>query len=176
MEHNKPIIIATVAIIIVAGGFLWYHNIAKGTLEVQIKDPPREWGDASNVYIKYNQIEIHKVSNENQTGWLRITDKENWIDLATTLNASKTLGTKRLPPEKYNLIRFEILDAIVTVNGANYTATVASGKLDLAMVRGGITINAGQTIKILIDITPKITGSEAQGYRLTPAAKAKPTS
>jgi Domain of unknown function (DUF4382) len=175
-EKNQPIIYALVAILIVTGGFLWYYNIAKGKLEIQIRDPPEGWKDASNIYIKYNQIEVHRNFNDNQTGWLTVTDKDKWIDLSTVLLEPKTLGSNRIAPGNINLIRFDITDAIVTVNGVNYTATVANGRLNLAITKGGVTIALGQTTTILIDVISKVTGSAEQGYKLTPAAKAIPIS
>ena len=72
------------------------------------------------------------------------------------------------------MIRFEVLESVVTVNDVNYTAALSNGKLNIAIIQGGVTVNAGQTSNLLIDITPRITGSEPQGYRLTPAAKALP--
>ena len=175
-KKNQPIILALIGILIVTGGFLWYYNIAKGKLELQIRDPPEEWKGASNIYIKYNEIEVHRSFNNNQTGWLTVTDKDNWIDLSTVLLEPKTLGSNRFSPGKINLIRFDITDAIVTVNGVNYTATVANGRLNLAIEKGGITIALGQTTTILLDVTSKITGSAEQGYMITPAVKAVPIS
>lgn len=174
MEQNRKAIIAAVAVLIIIGAFFGYRTFAKGTLVVEMTDPPSGWGDASNVYIKYSAIEIHRADAGNESGWNTVVDSEDWIDLTQVLNSSKTLGSNGLSSGKYNLIRFEILEAIVTVEGTNHTATVSSGKLNIAIIRGGVNITAGQTSNLLIDITPKITGSEAQGYRLTPAAKALP--
>ena len=172
MKQNQPIVLAFVAIILVAGGFLWYHNIAKGRLDIQVRDPLQEWGSASHVYIQYNRIEVHRYYNYNDTGWLTVTENPKWIDLTTALEEPKTLGSKGFSPGKINLIRFDILNATVTVNGANYTATVINGKLNIVIPNGGVSINLAQTTTILLDITPKVTGSPNQGYKVTPAVKA----
>ncbi|MFH2110854.1 MAG: DUF4382 domain-containing protein [Candidatus Bathyarchaeota archaeon] len=174
MEQNKKLILVATAVVVLIGAFLGYRTFGNGTLVVEMTDPPRDWGQATNVYIKYSSVDIHRADAGNQTGWIKAVDSEAWMDLTDTLNSSKTLGTKSLQAGKYNLVRFEIMEAVVTINGANYTASVASGKLNIAIIQGGVTINAGQTSSLLIDITPKITGSETQGYRLTPAAKALP--
>jgi len=69
-------------------------------------------------------------------------------------------------------MRFEVLDAIVTVEDMNYTATVSSGKLTVAIVRGGVDISVGQTSHLVIDITPKVVGSQSAGFKVVPAVKA----
>ncbi len=174
MEQYRKPILAALAIIIVTGAFLSYRTFGNGTLVVEMTDPPQGWGDASNVYIKYSAIEIHRADAGNQTGWVTVVEDEAWIDLTETLNSSKTLGSQGLQAGKYNLVRFEVLEAVVTIDNVNHTASVASGKLNIAIVQGGVDITAGQTSNLLIDIMPRITGSEAQGYRLTPAAIALP--
>jgi len=75
----------------------------------------------------------------------------------------------------YNLIRFRILDARVTVSGMNYTASVPSGELTIAITLGGLQINTGQATALLIDINVKVEGSRAEGFfRLVPAVRATP--
>ena len=174
MEQNRKVVLTAAAVIIIVGVFLGYRTFGNGSLVVQMSDPPREWGDATNVYIKYSAVEVHRADAGNQSGWITVVNNASWIDLKNTLNSSKTLGSNSMQAGKYNLIRFEVLEAIVTINGVNSSATVASGKLNIAIVQGGVTISAGQTTSVLIDITPKITGSPTQGYRLVPAAKALP--
>jgi hypothetical protein len=63
----------------------------------------------------------------------------------------------------------------VTVEGQNYTAIVQSGKLNIAITKGGITIDVGQTSHLVIDLTPKVVGSASKGYRIVPAVKAVPS-
>jgi hypothetical protein len=75
----------------------------------------------------------------------------------------------------YNLVRFEVLESVVTVGGQNYTATVSSGKLTIAVTRGGVNIEVGQTSHLVIDITPKVVGSAAAGFRVVPVVKAIPS-
>lgn len=58
------------------------------TLVVEMTDPPQGWGDASNVYIKYSAVEIHRADAGNQTGWITVVENEAWIDLTETLNSS----------------------------------------------------------------------------------------
>lgn len=174
MEQNRKLVLSVAAIVILLGAFLGYRTFGNGSLVVEMTDPPNEWGAAERVYIKYSAVEVHRAGAGNQSGWITVVDTEAWIDLTKTLNSSKTLGAGSLQAGKYTLVRFEVLEAIVTVEDVNHTATVANGKLNIGIIQGGITINAGQTSSLLIDITPRVTGSEVQGYRLTPAARALP--
>jgi len=81
-----------------------------------------------------------------------------------------------LGPGKYNILRFEILSAIVTVDGSNRTdIKVPSGKINIAIIQGGVTIQAGQTSILLLDIETRVVYSKGQDqYQLVPAAKAIP--
>jgi len=144
---------------------------ASGFLSIEITDPPKEWGDASNVFIHYSNISVHRSDDGNETGWYNVVRSDGWLDLKTVLNTSKTLGTGALQPGTYNLLRFEILECRVTVNGINYTAPVESGKITISILQGGVKIVSGQTTSVLIDITPNIVPHQ-NGYKVVPAAKA----
>ncbi len=68
-----------------------------------------------------------------------------------------------------------MLESVVTVGGQNYTATVSSGKLTIAIKSDGVNIEVGQTSHLVIDITPKVVGSAAAGFRIVPAVKVIPS-
>ena len=61
---------------------------------------------------------------------------------------------------------------MVTVDGVNYSSSVSSGKLTIAILRGGVRIETWQTCTVVIDITPKVVGSKLSGFRIVPSAKA----
>jgi hypothetical protein len=145
-----------------------------GKLVVMITDPPEHWGPASKVYIRYSEIKIHRANAGNKSGWYTAIEGDSWIDLSTVLNSSEVIGSTHLQAGKYNLIRFEVLDAKVTVNDENHTATVSSGKLTVSITKGGVDISVGQTSQLVIDITPKVVGSSLTGFKVVPAAKATP--
>jgi hypothetical protein len=56
--------------------------------------------------------------------------------------------------------------------GVRTIATVSSGKLTIAVTRGGVNIEEGQKSHLVIDITPKVMGSATGGFRVVPAVKA----
>jgi hypothetical protein len=169
---NKKVLMGLlVTIIVVSAGFT-YFTYGKGTLVVEMKDPPEEWGSASKIYIRYSEIKVHRANAGNESGWFTAVEGDSWIDLSTVLDSSKVIGSTGLQAGKYNLMRFEVLEAIVTVDDMNYTATVSSRKLTVSIHNGGVDISVGQTSHLVIDITPKVVGSPSAGFKVVPAVKA----
>ena len=169
---NKVIPVAVLAVIVITAGFYAYTTFGSGTLRIKITDPPKDWGAASAIYIEYDEVKVHKSQEGNESGWYTVVESGGWINLKEVLNTTKTLGSGALQAGTYNLIRFEVTECLVTISGTNYTATVESGKLNIAILGGGITIQSGSTSTVIIDITPKVVGSPAQGLKVVPAAKA----
>lgn len=102
-------------------------------------------------------------------------DESAWINLTRTLDVNQTIGAKNLQAGAYNLIRFRILEAIVTIHGVNRSAVVPSGRLTIAILRGGIHVNSGHTTELLIDISVKVVRSgSTDDFNVVPAAKAIP--
>jgi hypothetical protein len=162
------------AILLVAVfGAYTYFGYTTATLTLKMRDPPYNWGDASNIYIHYSAIEIHRSDAGDKAGWMSLSE-EGWIDLSTVIDIDETIGESSLEPGIYDRIRFEIIEARVTVNGFNKTASVASGKLNIQITNGGITLVGGRTSELLLDIEPTVHGSEKSGYRIIPAVKAIP--
>jgi hypothetical protein len=172
---NRNVLIGALVVVIIVFGSYGYFSYGKGTLVVELMDPPSEWGPASKVYIRYSNVSIHRAKVGNESGWFTAVEGDSWMDLSTVLNASEVIGISRLGSGKYNLVRFEVLESLVTVDGQNYTAMVSGGKLTIAVTRGGVNIEVGQTSHLVIDITPKVVGSAVSGFRVVPAVKAIPS-
>ena len=172
---KRNVLIGVLVVVIIVFGSYGYFSYGKGTLIIELMDPPSEWGPASKVYIRYGEVSIHRAKAGNESGWFSAVEGGSWMDLSTVLNASEVIGISRLGSGKYNLVRFEVLESVVTVGGQNYTATVSSGKLTIAVTRGGVNIEVGQTSHLVIDIAPKVVGSAAAGFRVVPAVKAIPS-
>src|SRR5512139_583739 len=113
-----------ILLVAVAGAFT-YFGYTTATLTLKIKDPPNNWGDATNIYIHYSAIEIHRSDASDKAGWISLTE-EGWIDLSTVINVEEKIGESRLEPGNYNIIRFELIEAKVTVNDITRTAFVAN--------------------------------------------------
>lgn len=173
MRIWKGVLTGILAASIIMSSLFIYVGYGSGTLIVEMIDPPKDWGPASQVYINYSAIMVHRADAANESGWYTV-DTAGSINLTSVLNVSKAIGEGPLQAGKYNVIRFNVTGAIVTVDGVNYTATVASGKLNIPIIKGGIQVDAGQTAYLIVDITPRVTGSEDQGFKLVPAARAMP--
>ena len=142
-----------------------------GTLLIKLKDLPKEWGDATHVYVHYGAITIHRTDQGNESGWHQVITGDEWIDLRDVLTSPKAIGNGSVQSGDYNMIRIEIQEAMVTVNGVNETAFVQSGKLTIGIPKGGIKIKAWQTTCVVIDIMPKVVW-KLGNYMITPTAKA----
>ncbi len=169
-------IIGIVVIIIIAGVsvFAYMTYFSQGTLKIEMTDPP-EWGPATQVYINYSSIEIHRADAANESGWSTIPGTGGTINLTQFVDINQTIGSANLQPGTYNLIRFTILQANVTVNGTLYSATVPSGELQITITEGGIKVNATQTSAVLIELNARVEGSVDSGFSmLVPDIRAEP--
>lgn len=148
---------------------------ATGTLTILVTDPP-QWEEATQVYINITGMEIHS----NASGWtpLPMPGGREYLEVNLTeaLDTEVDLLQTPLGAGKYNILRFNISSAIVTVDGSNITdVKVPSGKINIAITEGGVTIKAGEESKLLLDIETRVVYSKGRDqYQLVPAAKATP--
>jgi len=148
---------------------------ATGTLTILVTDPP-QWGDVTQVYINVTEIEIHS----NASGWqgllMPVGREYLEVNLTETLDTTVDLLQVPLGAGKYNILRFNISSAIVRVDGSNVTdVRVPSGRIKIAITKGGVTIRPGETSKLLLDIETRVVYSKGRGqYQIVPAVKATP--
>lgn len=147
---------------------------ASGTLVILMRDPPPGWGSATAVYISFSDIMIHRADAGVESGWFNTGVGVANLSLREIVIFRTMIGETTLQVGMYNVIRFNVTQAIATVNGINYTCAVKSGKLNVPIIGGGVRINAGQISSLEIDITPKITGKDGN-FSLKPTAKATPS-
>ncbi len=171
-KYARTLIVGLGTVLIICSLFT-YFAYGSSTLVIEMMDPPEQWGAASQVYIQYSAIMVHRAGAEDESGWKTVVKVDGWMNLTSVVNVSRAIGQGPLQAGRYNLVRFNITEAVVTVDGTNHTATVVNGKLNIPITKGGIRVDAGQKTHLVMDITPRITGSQ-QGYRMVPAAKATP--
>ena len=140
-----------------------------------IKDPPAGWGPASSIYITFNHIWIHRTEANGESGWFDTGVNVVNLSLREVVIFDKMIGEVSLQAGSYNIVRFNVTQAIVTVEGINYTCRIEHGNLHVPIINGGLYINALQTTHLEIDISPKVTG-KVDSFKLTPAARAVPLS
>lgn len=148
-----------------------------GTMQLSMIDPPNVPGNVVAVYVNYSSIQVHDANAGNQSGWHNVTSSGT-INLMNIVSSSKVLGTANLPDGTYNIVRFNITSAVVTVNSTsgtlkNYTANIPSGMVQ-SVITGGVNVKGGATSALLVDISPKVTYGGNQ-YTLVPSATAAPS-
>jgi hypothetical protein len=172
---KKALILVTCLIVAICISRLFITNVSStGTLVISMKDPPSGWGQATAVYITYTNIMIHRADAGDESGWFNTGVSVTNLSLREIVIFKTMIGETSLQVGLYNIIRFNITQAIATVNGKNYTCKVKSGKLKVLILRGGVRINPAQISSLEIDITPKITGKDGN-FSLKPTAKATPS-
>ena len=146
---------------------------ATGTLTILVTDPP-EWGEATQVYVNITGVKIHS----NASGWITLTMGQEYLEVNLTeaLDTAVDLLQAPLGAGKYNILRFNISSAIVTVDGSNITdVKVPSGRINIVITEGGVTIKSNEDSELLLDIETRVVYSKGQEqFHLVPAAKAIP--
>ena len=172
---KKVFILLICILIAICFSSIFIPNVsASGTLVILMRDPPSGWGSATAVYISFSDIMIHRADAGVESGWFNTGVGVTNLSLREIVIFKTLIGETTLQVGMYNVIRFNITQAIATVNGVNYTCVVKSGKLNVPIIGGGVRINAGQISSLEIDVTPKITGKDGN-FSLKPAAKATPS-
>lgn len=142
-----------------------------GTLQISMIDPPNVPPEVTSVYINYSAIQVHIANAGNKSGWYNVASSGT-VNLTSLIANSKMLGKSSLPSGTYNIVRFNVTSALVTVGGKNYTASVPSGWVQ-ATLTGGVDVKQGYTSGLLINITPRVTGNLVSGFVLVPSANAQ---
>jgi hypothetical protein len=77
------------------------------------------------------------------------------------VNVAQTLASANIPAGSYDQVKFDLTSALVTYNGANYTASVEGGHLAIRIL-GGAIVSSSQSSAALIDIQPMVVNVGSQ--------------
>lgn len=148
-----------------------------GTMQLSMIDPPNVPSNVVAVYVNYSSIQVHETNAGNQSGWHNVTSSGT-INLMKIVSSSTMLGSATLPDGTYNIVRFTITSAVVTVQNStgglkNYTASVPSGMVQ-SVITGGASVKANSVSALLVDISPRVKYGGNQ-YTLIPSATAAPS-
>ncbi len=168
------ILVAGVVLALLGSRLLLSNVTASGTLVILMRDPPAGWGPATAVYISCSDILIHRGDTGDEAGWLNTGVSVTNLSLREVVIFKTMIGETALPVGVYNILRFNVTQAIATVNGKNYSCRVTSGKLHVSIASGGVRITGGQVSRLEIDITPTLMGKDGH-FSLKPVARATPT-
>jgi len=167
--------IAIILVLIILAGIGYYYiNMptpvitSKSTLIIAVKDAPKQskHGTISSLVLTFSEVSVHKVStgetintttgeinatesNETEeSGWIKVVDQVQTIDLLQFTDVSKILGQKILDSGKYTQIRLKIDSGKVTIDGVTYDVIVPSKVLKL---NRGFELIPNVTLKLTLD-------------------------
>lgn len=116
------------------------------TLEIRVTDAPPE--GVTKILLTVKDVEVNTATGETGGGWQTIVSDPQTFDLVELEGIESLLGSTVLEPGRYNQVRLEVTDAMVTVNGEDRDATVPSGKLRFA---GSFDLAPGETTVVTLD-------------------------
>ncbi len=147
---------------------------SSGVFSILLTDPPSVPVGVSAVYLTYSSLAVH-VDGLGDSGWVQ-TGGHGTINTLGLVNLSRTISTGNIPAFSYDKIAFNVTSAIVTFDGANYTATVSGGKLVITFV-GDVDVGPAKASAAIVDIQPTVLNlgtMNSPDFTVTMGAKAFP--
>ena len=118
----------------------------QATLELRVTDAPPE--GVSKIEITVGSVEVNRAEGPSPVGWETVISEPQTFDLVQLEGIEALLGSSQLEPGRINQIRLEIVEATITLNGEDLTATVPSGRLRLV---GSFELSADETTVVTLD-------------------------
>ena len=139
-----------------------------GTLEIRVTDQPTE--GATSILVTVRNIEVKVSGDGGDAGWRTVIAEARQFDLVKVRGIEKILGSATLEPGRYQQIRLEVAEAVLTIRGNERAAAVPSEKLRLV---GGFDVTAGVTTILSLDFDAdrSIIFRPGAGPQLKPVVK-----
>ena len=139
-----------------------------GAVEIRVTDQPDD--AVSSILITLENIQVHVSGGQEMSGWTTIVEEPQPFELMELMGIEELLGGAELEPGKYQQIRFDVVEAIITVRGAKRESPVPSGKIRLV---GGFEIKSGATTIVTLDFDAEksVVFRPGQGPALVPVIK-----
>ena len=102
----------------------------------------------SKIEITVGSVEVNRAEGPPPVGWETVISEPQTFDLVEVTGVEAILGSRQLEPGRYNQIRLEIVEAIITINEEDTVATVPSGRLRLV---GSFELAANETTIVTLD-------------------------
>lgn len=116
------------------------------TLEVRVTDAPPP--SVTQLLVTIRDIQIHKSPIETEAAWVTVVPGDRAVDLVAVTGIEQLLGSVLVEPGRYNHVRFELVEARITIDGVERTALFPPGKHHLS---GGFNVVPGQTTVLTLD-------------------------
>ena len=146
-------------------------SVPSGTVVLQLTDPPLVPNGTQSLFITYSSVQLHEVGNSNTTGFIDV-NASGTVNLMNLTNFTQTIAYAKVnQTQSFDMIRFSITSASITINGTSYPVTVPSSSL---LVRLNARLNSTNGVAV-IDMTPAVvqiyTGTQ-EIFVLVPSLKA----
>ena len=168
----KIIYVGLILVLIVLAGIGYFIRTPTvtptSTLTIAVKDAPKQssHGTITSLVLIFSEVSVHKAvtgetidttageintTESNQTeesGWIKVVDTVQTVDLLQFTDVSKILGEKTLDSGKYTQIRLKIDSGTATINGNTYDLIVPSTYLKL---NRGFELEPNANLKLTLD-------------------------
>ena len=115
-------------------------------MEIRVTDQPAD--AVSSIVVTIANIEVHSSGGEENSGWITVVEEPQRFDLMELMGVEELLGTTELEPGSYQQLRFEVVEAIITVRGNQRQSPVPSGKIRLV---GGFEVSPDVATIVTLD-------------------------
>ena len=131
------------------------------TYIVQLTDPPQVPVGTSALVVTYSNVELHEAGQGNTSGFIS-TNASGTVNLMNLTNFTQTIAALHVSSNQtFDMARFNITSASITINGTTYNVTVPSSEL-LVKISGTNSTSRGA----VIDLTPTIVEIYEQNQTL----------
>ena len=142
-----------------------------GTAVLQLTDPPIVPNGTQALVVTYSSVQLHEAGAGNSTGFMALNDTGT-VNLMNLTNFTQTIATTSIKAnQSFDMAKFAISGATITINGTSYPVTVPSSSL---LVRFNKELNSTNSVAI-IDMTPtvvQIYTANTTLFVLVPSVKA----
>ena len=148
-------------------------QVAPGTMAIQLTDPPQVPVGTQSLVISYNDLKLHLSGNSNSSGFIDVNARGS-INLLNITNTTQTIGIiKTSTSQSFDMIKFNITSAKITLNNTVYNVTVPNGALTVHFKKTLTAKNGGSGVLIQLNPTVvQIYTSNQTIFILVPSAKA----
>ena len=165
MKNPIILIVVILNLLVVGLSGCIINGEGKGVLMLKITDAPPEI-KITKALINISHIEVHLIA----TGWYTVIGEEQTFDLIQLKNVKETLGNKTLPVGRYTQLRFNIDDALVTIDGIEYELTIPSRTIQL-ICPFPVNKNETTTLTIDFDVEKSVFSTGSDKYMMNPTIK-----
>ena len=101
----------------------------EATLEIRVTDQPAD--AVTSILMTVKNIEVHVSGDSEAAGWRTVISEPRQFDLVKLRGVEEILGEGALEPGRYQQIRLEVTEVVLTIRGNERMARIPSKRLRL---------------------------------------------